>query len=239
MDLVFAASLGILAAPIIDHLSRWLPQRILDADERWFAARAGTSAQFKEAPDLWVFLRHGWLRDGLSWLVLAAAVLVCVGLQMGLGWELRLVAALVFAWSLLALAAADIRMRLLPDALTLALVWLGLVLQLHPATRTVGPELAIAGAALGYLPLRLFERLFFWLRRAEGLGFGDMKLMAAVGAWMGPAAVAVVFGAAAVLAALWQGALVLRGRAQAGQLFAFGPWIVLAALVFLLAAVSR
>lgn len=140
-----------------------------------------------------------------------------------------------FAWVLVWLAAIDRVTRLLPDVLTLPLLWLGLIAQLHPATRTVGAELAIGGAVLGYLPLRALELAWFNLRGVEALGFGDLKLLAAVGAWLGPQAAMLVLVAGTLVGSAWHLFKPARVRVRLAQSFPLGPWLVAAALAIMLA----
>lgn len=140
-----------------------------------------------------------------------------------------------FSWVLVWLAAIDRITRLLPDVLTLPLLWLGLIAQLHPATRTVGAELAIGGAVLGYLPLRALELAWFNLRGVEALGFGDLKLLAAIGAWLGPQAAMLVLVGGALAGSTWHLITPASVRARLGQSFPLGPWLVGAALALMLA----
>ena len=146
----------------------------------------------------------------------------------------------IFGWSLLVLAAVDARTKLLPDALTLPLLWLGIVIQLWPETRTVGLELAVVGAVAGYLPLWLFAHLYKLIRGRDGLGMGDLKLLAAMGAWSGPFILPHVLLLAALLAiALFVIERVLR-RSTAGihEERPFGPAIVAAYFIVMAFAYS-
>jgi leader peptidase (prepilin peptidase)/N-methyltransferase len=140
-----------------------------------------------------------------------------------------------FAWVLVWLAAIDRITRLLPDVLTLPLLWLGLMAQLHPATRTVGAELAIGGAVLGYLPLRALEFAWFNLRGVEALGFGDLKLLAAIGAWLGPQTAMLVLVGGTLAGSAWHLLRPVVGRTRLAQSFPLGPWLVGAALALMLA----
>lgn len=81
------------------------------------------------------------------------------------------------------LAVIDYMTGLLPDRLTLSLLWLGLIF--HATTHPSKLDDAIYGAIIGYLSLWLLYWGFFWLRQREGLGYGDFKLLAAIGAWNG------------------------------------------------------
>lgn len=99
------------------------------------------------------------------------------------GWHWQSLSALVLSWGLIALTIIDMDQQLLPDAITLPLLWLGLgvsLLGLH-----VSSQEAILGAALGYLSLWAIAKLFKIICKKEGMGQGDFKLLAALGAWLG------------------------------------------------------
>ena len=98
-------------------------------------------------------------------------------------------AALLLTWVLIALSGIDIDHQLLPDNMTLPLVWLGLLLSLAPTIASIGlpvdPRSSIIGAAVGYLSLWSVYHAFRLLTGKEGMGYGDFKLFAALGAWLG------------------------------------------------------
>jgi leader peptidase (prepilin peptidase)/N-methyltransferase len=137
---------------------------------------------------------------------------------------------MLFGWGLIALAVIDARTKLLPDVLTLPLMWLGIVMQLFPETRTVGLESSIWGVVAGYVPLWLLAHMYLLLRGRDGLGMGDLKLLAAMGAWSGAAILPMVVFLAALMALI--GVLTLRVvRRESSDLqaeFPFGPWIAVA-----------
>ena len=135
-------------------------------------------------------------------------------------------AALVFTGFLVAMSGIDLRTTLLPDGLTLPLVWLGLLLSLVPIFAT--PSQAILGAIVGYLSLWSVYWAFKLLTGKEGMGYGDFKLLAAIGAWCGVSAILPVLLLSslvgAVLGSIW---LALRGRGRATQI-PFGPYLAVA-----------
>ena len=97
------------------------------------------------------------------------------------GWHLSL--SCLLGWSLLALALIDLRRFLLPDLLTLPLLVAGLgIACLHDRATLVS---ALTGAAAGFIAFAVIREAYWRLRRREGLGFGDVKLLAALGAWLG------------------------------------------------------
>jgi leader peptidase (prepilin peptidase)/N-methyltransferase len=99
------------------------------------------------------------------------------------GFGLAGVAAILFVWALIALTFIDFDTQLLPDDITLPLLWLGLLLNLNGAFTSL-PN-AIIGAVAGYLVLWSVYWLFKLVTGKEGMGYGDFKLLAAIGAWMG------------------------------------------------------
>lgn len=99
------------------------------------------------------------------------------------GWSWQALGGLLFVWALIALAFIDIDNTLLPDSITLPLLWLGLLFNLN-AYFTSLPN-AVIGALTGYLILWSIYWLFKLATGKEGMGFGDFKLLAAIGAWLG------------------------------------------------------
>jgi len=149
------------------------------------------------------------------------------------GFSLAALGAALFTWATIALAFIDQETGLLPDDITLPLIWLGLLLNLGHAFAPL-PE-AVIGALAGYLSLWLVYWAFKLLTGKEGMGYGDFKMNAAVGAFLGwkllplvillSSVVGVFFGALQMLAA--------RGKWDAGFRFHFGPYLAIAGIVAL------
>ncbi len=99
------------------------------------------------------------------------------------GFGITAVAALVLTWCLITLSLIDYDTQLLPDVITIPLLWLGLVLSLWGIF--VDPSTSIVGAVSGYLVLWLVFQIFKLVTGKEGMGFGDFKLLAVLGAWLG------------------------------------------------------
>ena len=141
--------------------------------------------------------------------------------------------ALVFTWTLIAAAAIDTEHYLLPDALTLPLLWLGL---LFNAWNTYVPlREALIGAVAGYLVLWLVFYGFRLLTGKEGMGRGDFKLLACLGAWTGWRMLPLIVLAAAAMGALIGGAWLLLGRRGREHPIPFGPFLAAAGVLALLA----
>jgi len=132
---------------------------------------------------------------------------------------------------LLCLIFIDLEQQLLPDLLTLSLLWLGLIASLKNIFVTA--ELAILGAAVGYLSLWLVAQSYYFLTKREGLGLGDCKLLAALGAWLGWQTLPLLVLIAALLGILVSLSLVISKRAHLRTTFAFGPYLALAGWLLL------
>lgn len=147
-------------------------------------------------------------------------------------WGLSLLAYLLLTWSLIALAGIDIDTQLLPDDITLPLLWAGLLFNLLSGAVAL-PD-AVLGAAGGYLLLWSIYWLFKLATGKEGMGFGDFKLLAALGAWLGWQALPVIILLSSTVGAVL-GALILTLRGQGrSQPLPFGPYLAAAGWVCLL-----
>jgi leader peptidase (prepilin peptidase)/N-methyltransferase len=141
------------------------------------------------------------------------------------------VAACVFLWTLLALALIDADTQYLPDDLTLPLLWAGLIANLF-GLFTPLPS-AVIGAVAGYLSLWTVYWLFKLIRGKEGMGYGDFKLLAALGAWLGWKMLPLIILLSSVAGAVIGLALIaFRGRDHTTPL-PFGPYLALAGAIAL------
>lgn len=156
--------------------------------------------------------------------LLTALASATIAWKFGYGWQLA--AGLALTWTLIAASGIDVRTQLLPDQLTLPLLWLGLLVALVPLF--VSPSSAIIGAAIGYLSLWSVFWLFKLATGKEGMGYGDFKLLGALGAWMGAMSLLPIVLLSSLLGAIVGGtALALQGRDR-GTPIPFGPFIAVA-----------
>ena len=141
------------------------------------------------------------------------------------GMSIATLAMIAFGWFMIALFMIDVQTYLLPDSLTLPLLWLGLLLN----SQTVFVPLinAVYGAVLGYALFWLVSGLYRALRKQEGLGLGDAKLTAAIGACVGVMHVSWVIAAGAVLALLFAIIQLCRGKITLQRPLPFGPFLAL------------
>ncbi len=141
------------------------------------------------------------------------------------------IAACVLLWSLLALTMIDVDTQLLPDSITLPLLWAGLIANLWQTFTPLGD--AVIGAVAGYLSLWTIYWLFKLIRGKEGMGYGDFKLLAALGAWLGWQLLPVIVLLSSVVGAVIGIALVVfKGRDHSIPL-AFGPYLAIAGAIAL------
>ncbi len=149
-----------------------------------------------------------------------------------LGLTLPGIAAVGLTWGLIALASIDIEHQLLPDPLTLPLLWAGLILNLFATFTSL--QSAVIGAVAGYLFLWILFQSFRLLTGKEGMGYGDFKLYALFGAWLGWQQLPLLILLASLVGAIvGLGAIVLRGRERHLPI-PFGPFLCAAGWIALL-----
>ena len=171
----------------------------------------------------------------ISWqypFVEALTALLTVAVLWVLGFGYEALAALVLTWMLIAASGIDFRTTLLPDQLTLPLLWLGLLLNVQGMY--VPLEDAVIGAAAGYLSLWSVYWLFKLATGKEGMGYGDFKLLAALGAWMGWQVLPlVIILSAAAGAVIGLSMILFMGRDRQIPM-PFGPYLAIAGWIALL-----
>ena len=154
--------------------------------------------------------------------LLTGLLFLAVAWHFGVG--LQTLFGLGFTALLVGMAFIDADTQLLPDNLTLPLLWLGLLASLFGRGIFVSPEQAIIGAMIGYLSLWSVYWLFKLITHKEGMGYGDFKLLAALGAWLGAAPLLVVI----ILSAMVGLVFALISRLKKGQPMPFGPYLACA-----------
>lgn len=140
--------------------------------------------------------------------------------------------AILFLWALIALTFIDLDTQLLPDNITLPLLWLGLLVntgELFTDLRS-----AVFGAVAGYLTLWSVYWLFKLLTKKEGMGYGDFKLLAAIGAWLGWQMLPLVILLSALVGAVVGICLILFARHGKSVPIPFGPYLAGAGLIAML-----
>jgi len=137
-----------------------------------------------------------------------------------------------FSWCLIVLTAIDIDHQLLPDKITLPLLWSGLILNSFDYFTTL-PS-ALWGAVLGYLSLWSVFWLFKLVTGKEGMGYGDFKLLAALGAWTGADMLPLIILASSLIGAIVGGLMIIFNRHESQTPIPFGPYLAGAGWIALL-----
>ena len=240
-DVLGEAAVATVAAGVPERFDLLVPRSACPA------CRASIPAAHNIPLISWLVLRGRCARCGAAISVRYPLVELLTGVLSGLvawkfgfGWPA--LAALVFTWFLIALTCIDLDTQLLPDSLTLPLLWIGVTLALF-ASRTGGAPVpvdlpsSVIGAIAGYVSLWSVYHLFRLLTGKEGMGYGDFKLFAALGAWLGWQMLLPVILIAAAAGAV-VGITVLSVRRQHSSTpIAFGPF--LAASGWLMLMVGR
>jgi len=156
--------------------------------------------------------------------LLSGILTAIVAWHFGLSWQAG--AAMLLTWALIALSFIDIDKQLLPDSITQPLVWGGLLLALVPVF--VDLPTSVIGAAIGYLSLWSIFHIFRLLTGKEGMGYGDFKLLAVLGAWMGWQMLPVIILLSSAVGAIIGIAMILLLGRDRNIPIPFGPYLAAA-----------
>jgi leader peptidase (prepilin peptidase)/N-methyltransferase len=147
------------------------------------------------------------------------------------GFDGFLFAVLIFVWAMIVLTFIDLNTQLLPDSITLPLLWIGLIVNLNHGFTDI--HSAVVGAVAGYLTLWSVYWLFRLLTGKEGMGYGDFKLLAAIGAWLGWQLLPLVILFSSVVGAVVGTVLILSAGHSKNTTLPFGPYLAGGGLIAL------
>jgi leader peptidase (prepilin peptidase)/N-methyltransferase len=147
------------------------------------------------------------------------------------GYSLITIAVLIFVWSLITLAVIDLNTQLLPDDITLPLLWLGVLVNMNDGFTDL--HSAIIGVMAGYLSLWSIYWCFKLITGKEGMGYGDFKLLAAIGAWLGWSMLPIVILFSSLVGAIAGIGLIIAAKLKKNIPIPFGPYLVGGALIAL------
>lgn len=169
--------------------------------------------------------------------VFTAALAAICAWRFGFGWEALL--AIGLSCALVAISLIDADHQIIPDSIVVPLLWAGIVISLfHPLPGTdtlfISPRDAIVGAIAGYLSLWSVYQLFKLVTGKEGMGYGDFKLLAALGAWLGWKALPTIVLMSAVVGAVVGIALIVFRRRDRAAPIPFGPYLAAAGWITML-----
>jgi len=215
--------------PAIDDLSK--PFNLLKPDSHCPKCQAPVRA-WQNIPVLsWVLLRGKCAGCGTPIglrypAVEIATAILSTALLLVYPWGWQLAAMLVFTWLLISMSVIDIDHQILPDTMTLSLLWLGLMVNSQGLFTDL--ESAVYGAAAGYLALWSVFWIFKLVTGKEGMGYGDFKLLAALGAWLGVQSLPLIILLSSVVGAVAGIAgIIILGRDKNVPI-PFGPYLAAA-----------
>lgn len=256
-----AAVFGLLIGSFLNVVVHRLPKMMQREYENYCAVEAGRSPVHRDRYDL-CLPRSGCPKCGhqlsalenipvISWLMLGGRCSSCgspisarypiVELMTAvlsgvvawrLGTETAGLGALVFLYMLIALSFIDADTQILPDSLTYPLLWIGLLINREGTYATLSD--AVVGAAAGYGALWCLNWIYCLFRRREGMGHGDFKLLAALGAWLGWSMLPAVVMMASTIGALFGVTSIIARRKAVSTAIPFGPFLALSGLVCVL-----
>lgn len=148
------------------------------------------------------------------------------------GVSIQTVAALFFTWVLIALTLIDLKKQLLPDNMTLPLLWAGILLSFFDVFTDLSSS--VIGAIAGYMILWSVYQLFKLVTKKEGMGFGDFKLLAALGAWVGFDYLPQIILVSSVVGSVAGISMLIFGKTKQQQPIPFGPYLAVAGWIALL-----
>jgi len=162
--------------------------------------------------------------------ILTALLSLVVAINFGVSWQT--LAGLVLTWSLIAMSMIDLHKMILPDDLTLPVLWIGLLLSLFNIF--TDPVSSIIGAVAGYMVLWLVYQTFKLLTGKEGMGYGDFKLLALFGAWFGWEQLPLIIILSSATGAIIGITMMLFKKHQRDVPIPFGPYLAIAGWICML-----
>lgn len=166
--------------------------------------------------------------------LLTGAMSFAVAWVVPFGWPLLF--ALIFTWALISLTFIDFDTMLLPDQITLPLLWFGLIINISGTFS--GLTDAVLGAAFGYLSLWSIYWAFKLITGKEGMGYGDFKLLAALGAWFGWQALPIIILLSSFAGAIIGIAVIAASKDKQSRPMPFGPYLAIAGWAYLVYGVE-
>jgi len=165
-------------------------------------------------------------------LVELLSAIIALVIVLRFGPTLFSVMAIILSWALICLSFIDYDHQYLPDNITLPFLWLGLIVNLDGMFTNI--ESALIGAMAGYTILWTIYKLFKVATGKEGMGYGDFKLLAMLGAWLGWQMLPAIILLSSLVGALVGISLVLSGRHERGKPISFGPYLAMAGCLALI-----
>ena len=156
--------------------------------------------------------------------ILTAILSLVVAMTFGVSWQTLF--ALILTWSLIAMSVIDLHKMILPDDITLPVLWIGLLISVFNIY--IDPTTSIIGAAAGYLILWSVFQLFKLVTGKEGMGYGDFKLLALFGAWFGWKLLPLIIILSSATGAIIGILMIILSKKERSTPIPFGPYLAIA-----------
>lgn len=180
--------------------------------------------------------RCGQCKSPISWrypLIELLTMIASLVVVYTFGIDYYTAGVILLTWTMIAQSAIDADHQIIPDTMTYCLLWLGLILS-SIGISPVPLASSVFGAVIGYLILWIIAKLFYLLRKKQGMGHGDFKLLAMIGAWSGPMLLPIVLIIASVCSLLFSAIWLLRKKMQRSTPIPFGPFLAIGGWVCVL-----
>jgi len=162
--------------------------------------------------------------------LLSSILCIVVAWKFGVTWQT--VAGCVLTLVLISQSGIDLKHKIIPDEITLPVLWLGIILSLVPIFST--SVSSIIGAVSGYLILWLMYWMFYWITKKEGMGYGDFKLLAMLGAWLGWQLLPFILVCSSIIGSIVGVAFILCTKLDRNTRIPFGPFLAIAGWIALM-----
>jgi prepilin signal peptidase PulO-like enzyme (type II secretory pathway) len=188
------------------------------------------------------YVPSAWLVKHLNYLLVILFLVSSLLISYFVGFNIKSCSLILFTWILILVAAIDFYTLYIPDALTLPMIWLGLLKEIFPVSHLVGIENALLGAIFGYLLLRLISEGFYFIKKQEAVGRGDMKLLAMIGAWLGFQSIAFVVIFASLFIFIFFLFTLIKPKTskhKKNKYFPYAPFLCLTSVLYLTLAITH
>ncbi len=226
MNLLIILAIALAASLVIRLTSTLLPAYMLWDEQRWLSLHLHNKNSPVKSP--LCNLKSYFKFDYLFFCILASCTLLALYITQASYPSYSSIFKLLFIYALLALAIIDLNEKFLPDIINFSVLWLGLIAQMVGYSHLTDLTSGVIGVIFGYLILWIPGQIYFLLRKQQGLGGGDMKLMAAIGAWLGWEPLLPILLLSSISVIILQLPMIFLNKAKLKDQLAFGPFIIVA-----------
>lgn len=230
LSFYFFVIFGFFSGVVLHFLRIRIPQAIIFSEK--LLLNDPLKKRRKKKLNKFIFFNRFWYKWSSPLMGFLMAIIAALFYHY-FNFSIKTIVLFIFLSALILLALIDFFNKYLPDIITLPMMWLGIFVQLFPTIKTIGLEGSIIGVFIGYLSLFFINIIYFLFRKINGVGYGDIKLMAMLGAWFGPYPLPMILFFASLLGLFWHLKGFIFFKNNFSLSFPFGPYIVLASIFHL------